>query len=151
MLEQIGKQFYIGEQAGLGQTMKLTNNLLSATAMAATSEAIVMAAKAGIDPRVAIDVINAGSGRNSASQDKFPEAILPRTFEYGFATGLMYKDLRLCMAEAEEIGVQMIIANAVKQVWQLTNNELGPDSDFTRVVQMSEKWAGIELTQSEKP
>ncbi len=150
MLAQIGKLFYIGEKAGLGQTMKLTNNLLSATAMAATSEAVVMAAKAGIDPKIAIDVINVGSGRNSASQDKFPGAILPRTFDYGFATGLMYKDLRLCMAEAEEIGVQMIIANAVKQVWQLTNNELGPDSDFTQVVQMPEKWAGIELAKSEK-
>lgn len=149
MLGQIGKLFFVGEEAGLGQTMKLTNNLLSATAMAATSEAVVMAAKAGIDPRIAIDVINVGSGRNSASQDKFPGAILPRTFDYGFATGLMYKDLRLCMAEAEEIGVQMIVANAVKQLWQITNTELGPESDFTQVVQMPERWAGITLAKSE--
>lgn len=149
MLGHIGKLFYVGEKPGLGQTMKLTNNLLSATALAATSEAVVMAAKAGIDPRVAIDVINVGSGRNSASQDKFPNAILPRTFDYGFATGLMYKDLKLCMAEAEEIGVQMIVANAVKQLWQLTNHELGPESDFTQVVQLPEKWAGITLARSE--
>lgn len=150
MLAHIGKLFFVGEQAGLGQTMKLTNNLLSATAMAATSEAVVMAAKAGIDPRVAIEVINVGSGRNSASQDKFPNSILPRKFDYGFATGLMYKDLRLCMAEAEEIGVQMIVANAVKQLWQITNTELGPDSDFTQIVQIPERWAGIELAKSEE-
>lgn len=150
MLANIGKLFFIGEKAGLGQIMKLTNNLLSATAMAATSEAVVMAAKAGIDPRVAIDVINVGSGRNSASQDKFPNAILPRSFDYGFTTGLMYKDLRLCMAEAEEIGVQMLVANAVKQLWQITESELGADSDFSRVVQIPEKWAKITLAKSEK-
>lgn len=148
MLAHIGKLFFIGEKAGLGQIMKLTNNLLSATAMAATSEAVVMAAKAGIDPKVAIDVINVGSGRNSASQDKFPGAILPRSFDYGFTTGLMYKDLRLCMAEAEEIGVQMLVANAVKQLWQITQAELGPESDFTRVVEIPEKWANITLPQS---
>jgi 3-hydroxyisobutyrate dehydrogenase-like beta-hydroxyacid dehydrogenase len=86
MLKNIGKLFFIGETAGVGQTMKLVNNLLSATALAATSEAIVMAVKAGIDPKIAVDVINVGSGRNSASQDKFPNAIIPRKFDYGFTT-----------------------------------------------------------------
>ena len=104
-----------------------------------------MAVKAGIDPTVAIDVINVGSGRNSASQDKFPKAIIPRSFDYGFATGLMYKDLRLCLEEAEALGVQMIVANAVKQLWQIVHAELGPESDFTRVVELPERWAGVEV------
>src|SRR5258708_35868451 len=94
-LEVIGKVFFIGENPGSAQPMKLANNLLSATAVAATSEAVVMGVKSGLDPNVMIDVINAGSGMNTASRDKFPRAILPRTFDFGFATGLMVKDVRL--------------------------------------------------------
>jgi len=145
LLKNIGKLFYVGEKAGLGQTMKLVNNLLSATALAATSEAVVMAVKAGLDPATVIDVINTGSGRNSASQDKFPKAILPRTFDYGFTTALMYKDLKLCMEEAEAIGAQMWVGSAVKQLWQLVHSQIGPDSDFTQIVQLPERWAGIEV------
>src|SRR5258706_15982221 len=76
--------------------MKLAKNLLSAPAVVATSEAVVMGVKSGLDPNVMIDVINAGWGMNTASRDKFPRSILPRTFDFGFATGLMVKDVRLC-------------------------------------------------------
>ena len=87
-----GKVFVIGHEAGMAQTMKVANNFLSATAMAATAEAVAMGVKAGLDPAVMIDVINAGSGRNTASDGKFPQAILPRTFNYGFGTALMLKE-----------------------------------------------------------
>mgnify|MGYP003694750953 CR=1 FL=1 len=69
------KVFLVGGRPGMGQTMKLANNLMSATALAITSEAMVMGVKAGLDPQVMLDVINAGSGRNSASQDKFPRSV----------------------------------------------------------------------------
>jgi hypothetical protein len=88
-LAVIGKVFHIGEQPGAGQTMKLANNFLSATAMAATSEAMVMGVKAGLDPRVMLDVINSGSGRNTATETKFPKNVLPGTFDLGFTNGLM--------------------------------------------------------------
>src|SRR3546814_1036166 len=77
----IGKPFFVGEEAGQGQTMKIINNLLSATAMAASAEAFVMGAKAGLDPDIMVDVISAGSGRNTAVTDKFPTAILTRRSE----------------------------------------------------------------------
>ena len=102
-LDVIGKVFFIGEKPGSGQTMKLANNFLSATAVVATSEAVVMGVKAGLDPAVMIDVINAGSGMNTASRNKFPRAILPRKFDYGFATGLMVKDVRLCLEEMKSL------------------------------------------------
>jgi len=76
VLETFGKVFFIGEKPGMGQTMKLVNNLLSAAAMAISSEAVVMGVKAGLDPTTMIDVINAGSGMNTATRDKFPRAIL---------------------------------------------------------------------------
>ena len=67
-----GKVFVIGDKPGMAQTMKLANNFLSATAMAATSEAVAMGVKAGLDPAVMIDVINAGSGRNTRLGPKIP-------------------------------------------------------------------------------
>jgi hypothetical protein len=145
VLEVLGKVFYLGEKPGLGQSMKLCNNLLSATALAITSEAMVMGVKAGLDPRVMLDVINAGSGRNSASQDKFPKAILPRTFDFGFTNELMYKDVKLFLQEAEAMGIPMWVASAVGQLWFLAYSQMGPEKDFTTIVQCVEKWAGVEV------
>ena len=144
-LEAIGKFFYIGPEPGMGQMMKLINNLLSATATAATSEAVVLGVKAGLDPKVMIDVINAGSGRSTASEDKFPRAILPRTFDFGFALGLMAKDVKLCIDEAEAQGVPMWIGQAVKQVWQYGLAQGGPEQDFTEIIRHMEKWSGVTV------
>ncbi len=142
-LEAIGKFFYIGPEPGMGQMMKLLNNLLSATATAATSEAMVLGVKAGLDPKVMIDVINAGSGRTTASEDKFPRAILPRTFDFGFALGLMAKDVKLCIDEADAQGVPMWIGQAVKQLWLYGLAQGGPEQDFTALITHIEKWSGV--------
>jgi 3-hydroxyisobutyrate dehydrogenase-like beta-hydroxyacid dehydrogenase len=145
ILAIIGKIFWVGEQPGLGQTMKLCNNLLSASAIAITSEALVMGTKAGLDPAVMLDVINAGSGRNTASADKFPRCVVPRKFDFGFATGLLYKDVRLCLEEGERLGVPMIVGNAVRQLVGIAMALKGPGSDITEIVQPVEQWAGIEV------
>ncbi|MEO8157432.1 MAG: NAD(P)-dependent oxidoreductase [Betaproteobacteria bacterium] len=145
ILRTFGKPFHLGENAGQAQTMKLANNLLAAAAVALTSEAMVMGVKAGLDPRVMLDVINAGSGRNSASQDKFPKAVLPGTFDFGFATGLSYKDVRLCIDEAENLGVPMVCGAAVRQMLAVTNAMYGADSDFTSMCKVVESWAGVEV------
>lgn len=145
MLQVIGKVFYLGDKPGLGQSMKLCNNLLSATALAISSEAMVMGVKAGLDPRIMLDVINAGSGRNSATQDKFPRSVLPRTFDYGFANRLMYKDVKLFLEEAEALGVPTWVAHAVGQMWFQACSQIGPEADFTTIVQCVERWAGVEI------
>lgn len=145
MLKHIGRVFFIGERAGMGQTMKLANNLLSAAALAATSEAVVFGVKAGLDPATMIDVMNAGSGRNSASQDKFPKAILPRTFDFGFTTYLMHKDVKLCVEQAVAAGVPMPVAVAVRDQWQRTLDAFGGDKDFTTIAQLVERDAGVEI------
>ena len=143
VLAVFGKVFVIGEKPGMAQTMKLANNFLSATAMAATSEAVAMGVKAGLDPSVMIDVINAGSGRTTASDGKFPQAILPRTFNYGFATALMLKDVRLCVEQAKSLDVPNSVMSAVLDQWETTNKEFGGDSDFTAIVKMIEQRAGV--------
>jgi 3-hydroxyisobutyrate dehydrogenase-like beta-hydroxyacid dehydrogenase len=145
VLSVFGRVFVIGEKPGMAQTMKLANNFLSATAMAATAEAVAMGVKAGLDPKVMIDVINAGSGRTTASDGKFPQAILPRTFNYGFATALMLKDVRLCVEEARALGVPDEVMSAVLDQWEITNSEFGGDSDFTSIVKMIEKRAGVTV------
>jgi 3-hydroxyisobutyrate dehydrogenase-like beta-hydroxyacid dehydrogenase len=142
-LEVIGKTFYIGAKPGAGQTMKLANNFLSATATVATCEAVVMGVKSGLDPKVMIDVINSGSGMNTASRDKFPRAILPRTFDFGFATGLMVKDVRLAIEEMKALGLKMEVAEAVGRLWETVIREEGADSDFTAAIKPIEKAAGV--------
>jgi 3-hydroxyisobutyrate dehydrogenase-like beta-hydroxyacid dehydrogenase len=145
ILKTFGKVFFVGEKAGLAQVAKLGNNLLAAAALVISSEALVMGVKAGIDPNIMLDIINAGSGRNSATQDKFPRSILPRTFDFGFATGLSYKDVRLCVDEAESMGVPMVVGAAVRQMLAVTNAKFGPTSDFTSICRVVEEWAGVEV------
>jgi 3-hydroxyisobutyrate dehydrogenase-like beta-hydroxyacid dehydrogenase len=108
-----------------------------------------MGVKAGLDPKVMVDVINVSSGRNSAVQDKFPRSVIPRTFDFGFATGLSYKDVRLCIDEAEAMGVPMIVGAAVRQFLAITNAMFGPDSDFTNMARVVEQWAGVEIRSSD--
>jgi 3-hydroxyisobutyrate dehydrogenase-like beta-hydroxyacid dehydrogenase len=145
VLAVFGTVFVIGEKPGMAQTMKLANNVLSATTMAATAEAVAMGVKAGLDPAIMIDVINAGSGRSRASDQKFPQSILPRTFNYGFATGLMLKDVRLAVAEAKDLGVPNDVISKVLDAWETTNTEYGADSDFTSIVKMVEERAGVTI------
>lgn len=145
LLDVLGRPFYLGEAAGSAQTMKLVNNMLSATALVATAEALVFGVKAGLDPAMMIDVINAGSGANSASKDKFPRAVLPRTFDYGFATGLMVKDLRLCIDEARALGLALDVSEAVEDQWELTLTRQGAESDFTCVIKPIEDAAGVRV------
>jgi 3-hydroxyisobutyrate dehydrogenase-like beta-hydroxyacid dehydrogenase len=145
VLEPIGKVFFLGERPGSGQLMKLANNMLSAAALAVTSEVMVMGVKGGLDPKVMLDVINSGTGRNSASVDKFPKSILPRTFDFGFAVGLLLKDIRLCLHEAESLGVPMIVGNQVKELLTITAQKQGYDADFTTIVKSVEEWAGVEV------
>jgi 3-hydroxyisobutyrate dehydrogenase-like beta-hydroxyacid dehydrogenase len=145
ILKNFGRPFYVGEKPGLAQVAKLANNLLAAAALVVSSEALAMGVKAGLDPKVLIDIINAGSGRNSATQDKFPRSILPGTFDFGFATGLSYKDVRLCVDEAEALGVPMVVGAAVRQMLAVTNAKFGPASDFTSIAKVVEEWAGVEI------
>jgi len=147
VLSHLGKVFHVGTEPGQGQTMKLLNNLLSAAAMAISSEAVVMGVKAGLDPRQIVDVLNSGTGRNSATVDKFPRFIIPRTFNLGFALGLLNKDVRLCMAEADALGVPMIVGSAVRQLLAIATASEGEDGDMTEIVKPVERWAGVEVSE----
>lgn len=145
VLSAFGTCFQIGTRPGQGQTMKVINNLMSTAALAITSETMVLGVKAGLDPDQMLDVINAGSGRNTASTSKFPRNVLPRTFDFGMSIKLSSKDARLCLEEADRLGVPMIVGNAVRQLLNITRDHLGGDVDMTSVVRVVEEWAGCEV------
>jgi 3-hydroxyisobutyrate dehydrogenase-like beta-hydroxyacid dehydrogenase len=148
VLDTIGNPFYVGDKPGAAQTMKLANNILAATVLVATAEVVVMGVKSGLDAGVMIDVLNAGSGGTSASRDKFPRAILPRTFDYGFATGLMVKDVGLYLDEAKALGVSVEVAEAVGRLWEDAMRKEGPESDFTTAIKPIEQTAGVIVGQA---
>lgn len=146
LLSIIGKNvFYVGAEAGQGQAMKLVNNVLSATAMVATSEAMAVATKAGISPSVALDILNVSSGRNSATQDKFPKDVITGTFNYGFLTQLLFKDVKLFEELAEELAVPTLVSETVVNVWRIAVSQGLGGRDFTAIAQLFERWAGVEI------
>ena len=144
LLEIIGRPFVMGVAPGAGQTMKLVNNLLGACAVAITAEGMAMGIKAGLDPAEMIEVLNNSSGRSSATLDKWPRAVLPRTFDLGLTTGLCLKDVRLSLAEAEAAGVPMAVGAAVRLVLERTAERYGMQSDFTEIARLIESDAGLD-------
>jgi 3-hydroxyisobutyrate dehydrogenase-like beta-hydroxyacid dehydrogenase len=150
LLAELGKVFVVGERPGLGQTVKLANNLMSAASLAIAAEAMAMGAKAGVDPAVMLEILNASSGRNSATQDKIPKHVLNRKFDFGFANALSFKDVRLCLDEAESLGVPMVVGAAVRQMLSITHNVCGPDADCTELVRVVETWAGCQIGSNEE-
>jgi 3-hydroxyisobutyrate dehydrogenase-like beta-hydroxyacid dehydrogenase len=137
--------FVVGSRVGDAQVAKIVNNALSISAMVVSCEAVVLGVKAGLDAKQLIDVINAGTGRNSATMDKFPKAILPRTFDYGGPLGIGSKDLALYMEEAATEGLPAgSVANAAA-IWRMAVERLGPDVDMTSLIRVMEDEAGVKV------
>lgn len=133
----------VGGRPGMAQAMKLANNFLSATALAATSEAVAFGRRHGLELATMLEVLNASSGRSSATQDKFPEHVLTERFASGFTSSLMAKDVALYLGEAGEGPV----GPAVARVWR-GFADAEPGADFTRIAPYVES----ELTsESENP
>lgn len=127
-----GNVFHVGSEPGQGQAVKLLNNFLSATAMAATSEAVLFGENYGIEMRAILDVVNVSSGQNTASADKFPNRIATGTFDAGFSTTLMTKDVSLFLDQVRRAGTSDAIASAMASLWQAADAEM-PGSDFTEI------------------
>jgi 3-hydroxyisobutyrate dehydrogenase-like beta-hydroxyacid dehydrogenase len=145
ILLNFGKITHVGNEPGQAQLIKVINNLMSVTALAIASEGLVLAQKAGIDPAMLMQVVNTGSGRSNASEDKIPKYVLTRSFDFGFALGLSAKDVRLCLDEAEALGVPMIVGSAARQLLTVAKGQLGADGDLTALIKPIEGWAGVEV------
>jgi 3-hydroxyisobutyrate dehydrogenase len=132
LLALMGKPFHVGPKPGQGQAVKLLNNFLSATALAATCEAIAFGTAQGIEMKTILDIVNASSGRNSATDDKFPRRIMLGKYDAGFAAKLQLKDVRLYLDNARAAGIANEVASTVVDVWARMNAEL-PGADITQM------------------
>jgi len=135
----------VGERPGQGQLAKVLNNLLSATAMSITAEALVVGAREGLDPGALLEAFNAGSGRNTATASKFPTHVVTRRFESGFRLELMLKDVRLALDEARALGVAMPLGGAVEQLWLQAGAAAEEGADHTEIVRLCEERAGVTV------
>ncbi len=133
MLEEIARNcFHVGKVIGQGQAMKLLNNFLSGTAMTATAEAVSFGIDQGLKMSTILEVLNASSGRNTATSDKFLRRVLTGTYDSGFTTNLISKDMQLYEKSVAEGGTKSVIGSTVSKLWQQAELAL-PGSDFTRI------------------
>ncbi|MEV7015961.1 NAD(P)-dependent oxidoreductase [Streptomyces sp. NPDC093991] len=123
---------WVGDRPGQAQALKLANNFLSATALAATSEAVAFGRAAGLDMAVMLEVLNASSGRNGATAEKFPDEVLTGRYASGFSNTLMAKDVSLYLREAGDLGGAATVAAVTQAVWEAFA-AAEPGADFTRV------------------
>ena len=139
-----GNVFRVGGRPGQGQAMKVLNNFLSGTAMAATAEAVAFGVRQGLDMKMILDVVNASSGRNTATTDKFPNRVLTGTFDAGFHSAQLNKDLGLYHDAAEAIRAFRPVSPAVSGLWRLLEAH-EPNADISRVyplVRNTTEWSG---------
>lgn len=144
LLARFGTPTFMGEAPGAGQTMKLVNNLLGAVAIGVTAEGMAFGIKAGLDPARMIEVLNQSTGINSATRDKWPKSVLPRTFDFGFAAALSLKDTKLLMDEAESAGVPLPLGRIVEHYLERVLADYGQDADFTAIAKVVEAEAGLD-------
>ena len=144
LLSRMGSPSYMGTTPGAGQTMKLVNNLLGAVAIGVTAEGMAFGIKAGLDPARMIEVLNKSTGINSATRDKWPRSVLPRTFDFGFAAALSLKDTRLLMDEAAAAEVPLPLGAIVQDYLERTLAREGADADFTAIAKEVEEAAGLD-------
>ena len=149
VLQVLGKNiFYLGAAPSLGQTMKIVNNTLCAVSIVASCETLVYGAKAGLDPQTMLDVINVSSGRSFATQEKIPQCIVNREFPTRFTTDLLHKDIKLCMEEAEKLGVPMTVSPAARQFLAFAISQGDGPRDYANIIRHIEGWAGQEFGQA---
>ncbi len=139
------KIVHVGTAAGQGQTLKLINNMIVGATLVAASEAILFGVRAGLPPDVMLDVINESTGRSFTTQTILANAVLSRRFDFGFRLELMRKDMRLCVAEADALGVTMPTCTVVKQIFDIAYAGGAGPQDMTRVVEVLERWANATI------
>ncbi len=132
LLAPMGRRFYVGA-LGSGHAAKVLNNYVSAAGLAAAAEAILIAERFGIEPPVILDVINASTGRNNSTENKFTQFIFNRKFNSGFALGLMAKDLSLAMEVAQACDVPAELGQACLKLWKDAEARIGGRSDHTEI------------------
>jgi 3-hydroxyisobutyrate dehydrogenase len=142
-LRLIGKDLYVlGDTPGQAQVMKLVNNLVMAANMVVASEGLVMGAKAGLDAAQMMEVLNAGTGRSTASADILARAALTGTFDFGARLAIVDKDVALGLDEAEALGVPVAAIAQAGKAWRDAATGGRSEEDFTSIIKLIEERGG---------
>jgi 2-hydroxy-3-oxopropionate reductase len=142
------KVVYLGERPGAAQAMKLINNMLSAANLAVACEAMLLGAKEGLDPEKMLEVLNAGTGQNSATSSKIPKHVLPRSFDYGGAMHITIKDLKAYIEEAQSQSIPTPIGAKVREIYMDASAHGAEHGDMTEVMRRMEEVAGVTLPKT---
>lgn len=145
MLSAFGKNIVHCGDVGAGDMVKAVNQALLGIHIWATGEGLAILAKAGVDTRIALDVINASSGRSNTSMNLFPERVLSRAFPRTFRLALLDKDVRIAAEMARETGVPAPITQLASELFRGARAELGEEADHVEAVRVIERTAGVEI------
>jgi len=136
---------WLGARLGSAQVMKIVNNAVSFANLAAACEALIVGAKAGLDPVTMLDVLNSGSGQNSATLMKIPSDILTGNFKFGGSLAIVVKDYEAFLEEAEALGIEPCIGQAILKTYMAALALVSESGDVTEVIRPMEIAAGVEL------
>lgn len=145
VLETFGQKIVHCGNIGAGDAVKAVNNAFLAVHVLATAEGLAALTKAGVDPNVALDVINASSGRSNTSMNLFPERVLTRAFPRTFRLALLEKDIGIAAEVARENRVPAPILQLAADLFRIARGELGEVADHVEAVKLVEQWAGVEI------
>ena len=150
VLAAMGRMVFLTGPLGSGHAMKALNNYLSAAGLAAAVEAVLTGSRFGLDPAVMVAILNASTGKNNSTENKFPQFVLPRRFASGFSIGLMVKDLRIALDLAHATGTPVPFAETCVAAWAEAEREHGGAADHTAVAKYWERLAGAEIPRVER-
>ncbi|RPI44692.1 MAG: NAD(P)-dependent oxidoreductase [Betaproteobacteria bacterium] len=145
ILSAMGSQLFVVGSLGAGDAIKALNNYVSAAGLLAAAEGLVAAQRFGLDPHKALEVMNASTGKNNSTENKFAQFIMSRSFGSGFSIGLMAKDLRTALELAEQVEAPMPLGRHCVPVWNEAERSLGANADHTEIVRILERITGTEL------
>ncbi len=145
ILLAMGKNIFYQGESGSGHITKAINNFVSAAAITALTEALVMAKKAGLSPGKVLEVLKVSSGRSYQAEQALPQFVLTRKFDAGFLLGLMKKDLNIFASLGDDYQTPMFLGNLVYQLWDVAASEMGPQNDYTKFVGLYETWANAKV------
>ncbi|MBT2305211.1 NAD(P)-dependent oxidoreductase [Variovorax paradoxus] len=146
LLSSIGRHiFYLGPDAGQGQMMKIINNTMCAVATLASFEGLVLGSRAGIDAQTMLEILNVSSGRSFATEVKIPQCVVQRNFPQRFTTDLLHKDVKLCIDEAQRLGVPMWVSDSARQMLSFAIGQGDGPVDYANIIKRYEAWAKVQF------
>ncbi len=145
ILERFGRRIVHAGPVGAGHALKAVNNASLAVNLWSAAEGLATLARAGVRPDLALDVINASSGRSNATENLFPERVLTGAFPRTFRAALLDKDIGIAANVAREHQVPSPMLQQAAELWRMAHTELGEDADHVEVVRVIERLAGVAL------